>query len=153
MAAQMWPKCGLSAAQMWPEYEILWPVINPWTFPVAGARPEPKPQARNPARTMKKVARPSPTFDPQSWHCTSPSIILLCLCFYFLQLPSFIRYSNFEHVNKWLLPPSRVYHDQVQVSEYYKPQKPRYTVKKSDAIQVCWTVKFHQNWISNCKNN
>ena len=56
----MWPKCGPNAARMWPEYEILWPVINPWTFPVARARPEPKPQARNPARTMKKVARPSP---------------------------------------------------------------------------------------------
>ena len=59
-AAQMRPKCGPNAARMWPEYEILWPVINPWTFPVARARPEPKPQARNPARTMKKVARPSP---------------------------------------------------------------------------------------------
>ena len=58
----MWPKCGPNAARMWPEYEILWPVINPWTFPVARARPEPKPQARNPARTMKKVARPSPNF-------------------------------------------------------------------------------------------
>ena len=58
--AQMRPKCGPNAARMWPEYEILWPVINPWTFPVARARPEPKPQARNPARTMKKVARPSP---------------------------------------------------------------------------------------------
>ena len=57
----MWPKCGPNAARMWPEYEILWPVINPWTFPVARARPEPKPQARNPARTMKKVARPSPS--------------------------------------------------------------------------------------------
>ena len=57
----MWPKCGPNAARMWPKYEILWPVINPWTFPVARARPEPKPQARNPARTMKKVARPSPT--------------------------------------------------------------------------------------------
>ena len=56
----MRPKCGPNAARMWPEYEILWPVINPWTFPVARARPEPKPQARNPARTMKKVARPSP---------------------------------------------------------------------------------------------
>ena len=56
----MWPKCGLSAAQMWPEYEILWPVINLWTFRVARAQPGPKPQARNPARTMKKVARPSP---------------------------------------------------------------------------------------------
>ena len=56
----MQPKCGPNAARMWPEYEILWPVINPWTFPVARARPEPKPQARNPARTMKKVARPSP---------------------------------------------------------------------------------------------
>ena len=26
----MWPKCGPNAARMWPEYEILWPVINPW---------------------------------------------------------------------------------------------------------------------------
>ena len=59
----MWPKCGPNAARMWPEYEILWPVINPWTFPVARARPEPKPQARNPARTMKKVARPSPNLN------------------------------------------------------------------------------------------
>ena len=59
----MWPKCGPNAARMWPEYEILWPVINPWTFPVARARPEPKPQARNPARTMKKVARPSPNYN------------------------------------------------------------------------------------------
>ena len=58
----MWPKCGPNAARMWPEYEILWPVINPWTFPVARVQPEPKPQARNPARTMKKVARPSPNF-------------------------------------------------------------------------------------------
>ena len=56
----MRPKCGPTAARMWPEYEILWPVINPWTFPVARAQPEPKPQAQNPARTMKKVARPSP---------------------------------------------------------------------------------------------
>ena len=69
-AAQMRPKCGPNAARMWPEYEILWPVINPWTFPVARARPEPKPQARNPARTMKKVARPSPKIwntDSQTW--------------------------------------------------------------------------------------
>ena len=58
--AQMRPICGPNAARMWPEYEILWPVINPWTFPVARARPEPKPQARNPARSMKKVAQPSP---------------------------------------------------------------------------------------------
>ena len=56
----MWPKCGPNVARMWPEFKILWPVINPWTFPVARARPEPKPKARNPARTMKKVARPSP---------------------------------------------------------------------------------------------
>ena len=47
-AAQMRPKCGPNAARMWPEYEILWPVINPWTFPVARARPEPKPQAQKP---------------------------------------------------------------------------------------------------------
>ena len=67
MAAQMWPKCGPNAARMWPEFKILWPVINPWTFPVARARPEPKPQAQNPARTMKKVARPSPTKMDQTF--------------------------------------------------------------------------------------
>ena len=60
-AAQMWPKCGPNAARMWPEDEILQPEMNPWKFSVARARPEPKPQARNPTRTMKKVARPSPT--------------------------------------------------------------------------------------------
>ena len=59
-AAQVRPKCGLNVARMRPEFEILWPEINPWTFPVAQARPGPKPQAQNPARTMKKVARPSP---------------------------------------------------------------------------------------------
>ena len=59
-AAQMWPKCGPNAARMWPEDEILQPEMNPWKFSVARARPEPKPQARNPTRTMKKVARPSP---------------------------------------------------------------------------------------------
>ena len=41
---------------MWPEDEILQPEMNPW-------KPEPKPQARNPTRTMKKVARPSPNFS------------------------------------------------------------------------------------------
>ena len=46
---------------MWPEDEILQPEMNPWKFFVARARPEPKPQARNPTRTMKKVTRPSPT--------------------------------------------------------------------------------------------
>ena len=45
---------------MWPEDEILQPEMNPGKFSVARARPEPKPQARNPTRTMKKVARPSP---------------------------------------------------------------------------------------------
>ena len=60
-AAQMWPKCGPNVARMWPEDEILQPEMNPWKFSVARARPEPKPQARNPTRTMKKVARPSPT--------------------------------------------------------------------------------------------
>ena len=63
-AAQMWPKCGPNAARMWPEDEILQPEMNPWKFSVARARPEPKPQARNPTRTMKKVARPSPTDFP-----------------------------------------------------------------------------------------
>ena len=56
-------KCGPNAARMWPEDEILQPEINPWKFSVARARPEPKPQARNPTRTMKKVARPSPSFN------------------------------------------------------------------------------------------
>ena len=57
----MWPKCGPNVARMWPEDEILQPEMNPWKFSVARARPEPKPQARNPTRTMKKVTRPSPT--------------------------------------------------------------------------------------------
>ena len=56
----MRPKCGPNAARMWPEDEILQPEMNPWKFSVARAQPEPKPQARNPTRTMKKVARPSP---------------------------------------------------------------------------------------------
>ena len=59
-AAQMRPKCGPNAARMWPEDEILQPEMNPWKFSVARAQPEPKPQARNPTRIMKKVARPSP---------------------------------------------------------------------------------------------
>ena len=57
----MWFKCSPKVARMWPEFEILWPEINPWKFPVTRARPGPKLQARNPTRTMKKVARPSPT--------------------------------------------------------------------------------------------
>ena len=61
-AAQVRPKCGPNVARMRPEFEILWPEINPWTFWVARAQPGPKPQARNPARTMKKVARPSPMY-------------------------------------------------------------------------------------------
>ena len=65
--AQTWPKYGPNAAQMWPEYEILQPKMNPWKFSVARARPEPKPQARNPTRTMKKVARPSPTRYSAVW--------------------------------------------------------------------------------------
>ena len=84
----MWPKCGPNAAQMWPErpeYEILWPVINPWTFPVARARPEPKPQARNPARTMKKVARPSPRIETESYTTKLANVVLLLPYFSILQ--------------------------------------------------------------------
>ena len=62
--AQMRPKCGPNAARMWPKDEILQPEMNPWKFFVARAQPEPKPQARNPTRTMKKVARLSPNL----WH-------------------------------------------------------------------------------------
>ena len=43
--------------------QILQPEMNPWKFSVVQARPEPKPQAQNPTRTMKKVARPSPSND------------------------------------------------------------------------------------------
>ena len=57
----MRPKCGPNAARKWPEFEIFWPKINPSKFTVTRARPVPKLQARNPTRTMKKVARPSPT--------------------------------------------------------------------------------------------
>ena len=57
----MWFKCSPKVARMWPEFEILWPEINPWKFPVTRARPGSKLQARNPTRTMKKEARPSPT--------------------------------------------------------------------------------------------
>ena len=72
----MWPKCGLSAAQMWPEYEILWPVINPWTFPVALARPVPKPQARSPAQ-------PSPIKKPiSSAECDQIPKMDQIICFY-----------------------------------------------------------------------
>ena len=60
IVAQMWPKCGPKVAQKWPEFEIFWPEINPSKFTVTRARPVPKLQARNPTRTMKKVARPSP---------------------------------------------------------------------------------------------
>ena len=56
----MWPKCGPNAARKWPEFEIFWPEINPSKFTVTRARPVPKLQARNPTRTMKKVAQPSP---------------------------------------------------------------------------------------------
>ena len=42
--------------------QILQPEMNPWKFSVVQAQPEPKPQAQNPTRTMKKVAQPSPTF-------------------------------------------------------------------------------------------
>ena len=54
-------KSGPNAAQLWPKDEILQPEMNPWKFSVAQARPKPKPQAQNPTRTMKKVARPSPS--------------------------------------------------------------------------------------------
>ena len=52
----MWPECGPKAARMRPEFKILWPEISPCKFPVARAQPGLKLQAR----TMKKVARPSP---------------------------------------------------------------------------------------------
>ena len=56
----MWPECGPKAARMRPEFKILRPEISPCKFPVARAQPGLKLQARNPTRTMKKVARPSP---------------------------------------------------------------------------------------------
>ena len=46
MAAQKWPECG--------------PNLK-YFVPSAQAQPVPKPQARNPTHTMKKVARLSPT--------------------------------------------------------------------------------------------
>ena len=58
----MWPECGPKAARMRPEFKILRPEISPCKFPVARAQPGLKLQARNPTRTMKKVARPSPNF-------------------------------------------------------------------------------------------
>ena len=57
----MWPECGPKAARMRPEFKILRPEISPCKFPVARAQPGLKLQARNPTRTMKKGARPSPT--------------------------------------------------------------------------------------------
>ena len=54
---------GILEAQNWPKLEILWPENNLWKFPVARASPMPKPLARNLARTMKKVAQPSPNLD------------------------------------------------------------------------------------------
>ena len=57
----MRPECGPNAARMRPEFEILRPEISPCKFPVARAQPGLKLQARNPTRTMKKGARPSPT--------------------------------------------------------------------------------------------
>ena len=57
----MWPECGPKAARMRPEFKILRPEISPCKFPVARAQPGLKLQARNPTRTMKKVARPSPS--------------------------------------------------------------------------------------------
>ena len=72
---------------MWPEYEILWPVINPWTFPVARARPEPKPQAQNPARTMKKVARPSPT-------------LVLVKVFYISSIQNIFEFGDDPHLQR-----------------------------------------------------
>ena len=62
----MWPECGPKAARMRPEFKILRPEISPCKFPVARAQPGLKLQARNPTRTMKKVARPSPNFFFQS---------------------------------------------------------------------------------------
>ena len=50
--------------QIWPELGPNWKYSSPKstrsTFPVARARPGPKPKARNPTRARKKVARPSP---------------------------------------------------------------------------------------------
>ena len=60
--AQIGPKCGLKVARKWPKFEIFWSEINPSKFAVTQAQPMLKLQARNPTRTMKKVARPSPTF-------------------------------------------------------------------------------------------
>ena len=59
----MWPECGPKAARMRPEFKILRPEISPCKFPVARAQPGLKLQARNPTRTMKKGARPSPSFE------------------------------------------------------------------------------------------
>ena len=70
----MWPKCSPKVAQMWPEFEILWPEINPWKFPVPRARPGPKLQARNPTRSMKKEARPSPNNQKAKLHTPRLSI-------------------------------------------------------------------------------
>ena len=75
----MWFKCSPKVARMWPEFEILWPEINPWKFPVTRARPGPKLQARNSTRTMKKEARPSPIdcqlgYNFCLFHC------LFCYC-------------------------------------------------------------------------
>ena len=58
--AQMQPKCRPNMAQ---RLQILQPEMNPWKFSVVQARPESKPQAQNPTRTMKKVARPSPIYQ------------------------------------------------------------------------------------------
>ena len=65
----MWPECGPKAARMRPEFKILRPEISPCKFPVARAQPGLKLQARNPTRTMKKVARPSPkSWQPKLLH-------------------------------------------------------------------------------------
>ena len=47
-------------AKVGPNWKYSSPKSTRSTLPVARARPGPKPQARNPTRARKKVARPSP---------------------------------------------------------------------------------------------
>ena len=61
-SARNWPEIGPKLARNWPNLKYFSPKLTRGTLPVARARPGPKPQARNPTRTMKQVARPSPTF-------------------------------------------------------------------------------------------
>ena len=103
MVAQLWPKCGLKVARMWPEFEIFWPKINLWKFSAAQAQPVPKPQAQDPTRTMKKVARPSPkiysnfyslskrsnSFTFFTWLLKKSHVPLIC-CHFLLKLFMFI---------------------------------------------------------------